>query len=77
MRKIEEVFRENKEANNGYVSCDLSNFRILCNRIQQHLNDNDLEKATDEMCSFSLLASGLLDRKSKWNTTNFQRCNKH
>lgn len=24
----------------------------------------------DEMCSFSLLASGLLDRKSKWNTTN-------
>ena len=61
MRSIEEVFRENKEANNGYVSCDLSNFRICCKRIQESLDANDLERATDEMCSFTSIFRGVSD----------------
>lgn len=55
MRTFKDVCKEDKEANNGFLSCDLSNFRSTCHLIQKKLESNELERATDEMyCLTSL-----------------------
>lgn len=46
---FEEICEANKKANNGYLSCDLSNFRGCCKLVQEALDNNDLEKAVHEM----------------------------
>lgn len=46
---FEKLCEENKKVNNGYLSCDLSNFKIGCKRVQEALNNNNLEQAVDEM----------------------------
>lgn len=48
---MEDIYKHNKEVNNGYLCCDLSNFRIICNRLENELakEDTNLEKCVDEM----------------------------
>ena len=61
MRSFEDVCKQDKEANNGFLSHNLNNFKVTCDRIQQALTLNELEKATDEMCTLINIFKGATD----------------
>lgn len=50
---IKKIYEKDKKDNEGYLSCDLSNFESCCNRIQQSLDGIDLEAAVDNMCALT------------------------
>lgn len=52
---IREIYKKNKEENGGYLSCDLSNFKNICKKIQESLDDNNLEIAVDNMSSLTTI----------------------
>ncbi len=54
MRTMEDIYERNKEIN-GYLCCDLSNFKNICTRIEEELakEDTDLQVCMDEMCSLT------------------------
>lgn len=61
MKTIQEIYKNNEKVNNGYLSCDLSNFRGVCVNIKKALELNQLERATDEMCCLTRLFDGVTD----------------
>lgn len=55
MRTMEDIYKRNKEVNNGYMCCDLSNFQGICKRLEEELSkDNpNLEQCVDDMRSLT------------------------
>ena len=55
MRTMEDIYKRNEEVNNGYMCCDLSNFKGMCERLEKELSkDNpNLEQCVDDMRSLT------------------------
>lgn len=72
---MEDIYNHNKEVNDGYMTCDLSNFKNICRRIEEELNkaSTDLEICVDEMCSLTSIYRDATDvdySKYRINTGN-------
>ena len=69
MRTMEDIYKRNKEINNGYICCDLSNFQGICRRIENELakENTDLQLCMDDMSSLtSIYEQGTVINYSKY-----------
>ena len=74
MKTMEDIYKRNEEVNNGYMCCDLSNFKGICEVLDKELakEDTDLKLCVDYMRSLTSLYNDActLDYSKFADTTN-------